>query len=258
MEGVEIGRDHAAGRRSTGMVVALAASGLSGMLLGGWINQSALLTVSPARAARAPASVDSSAILTPVLGAALVLLLVAALLVRRSGATVPDAVPRDPLTGLYLAPFVAESLRNQFAREDREGHSRVALVLIEIDRLDRLRERYGDGVMRDAVALLGRQIRSQVRLGDLPMRHADEHFAVYLQCDEREQAEAFCRRLAMLLAGDQLDLNGDVVKLTTNTAIALRETGEPLEALSDRAQGLLQRPPAVGAVSGDSGAAPAS
>lgn len=216
-------------------LLALVASGLLGILLGRWTNPVAEPGFQAAVGITPP--VPSGSFPVEAVTTLLVLLLVFLFWQRRSPST--DGSPRDRQTGLYQPAFVAESLRNQFAREDREGRSRVALVLIEIDDLDTLRGRYGRAAVESIGALLGRRIGSQVRVGDLPVRLNDSRFAVYLQCDELEQAAAFTRRVAMLLSRDQLEFRGDVVKLAIRSANVLRSPGESPESLLDRArQGL--------------------
>lgn len=216
-------------------LLAFLASGLLGMLLGRWTNP----VVEPGFGAPVVAAASGSPGQFPVEVVIVLSIVLVLLLLWRRRAPALDHSPRDRTTGLYQPAFVAESLRNQFARDDREGRSHLALVLIEIDDLETLRGRYGRTAVDSISALLGQRIGSQVRAGDLPMRVSDSRYAVYLQCDELEQAAAFSRRVAMLLSRDQLEFRGDVVKLTTRSVNVLRSPGESPDSLLERAgQGL--------------------
>ncbi len=141
---------------------------------------------------------------------------------------------RDPLTGLYRTDYVNEAVDQLVARDDRDGRSRLALILIEIDFLDDVRRRYGRSAVDELLVCVGRQVCGQSREEDLPMRDADRFF-VYLRCDELEQADAFSRRLSMLLSGEQFEVQGDVVKVSVSMGATMRQSGEPLESLQRRA-----------------------
>jgi GGDEF domain-containing protein len=83
--------------------------------------------------------------------------------------------------------------------------------------------------------LLGRLICGQTRDGDIPARHGERSILVYLHCAESEQAQAFGRRLSMLLSREQIDWRGDAIKVSISMGIAIREPGETLDALHQRA-----------------------
>lgn len=166
--------------------------------------------------------------------ALLAALLAGVLLVRVRRGTV-DATARDPVTTLYTRGYADEMVPRLMARDDRDGRSELALVLIGVDYLDEVRRRYGDRAVDEVMHLVGRQICGQARADDLPSRYDDVHLAVFLHCRETDQAVAFGRRLAMLLSGQQIDWHGDLIKVTVSMGVALRRTGESLEQLSGRA-----------------------
>ena len=230
MNGSEHALDDTRQTRRTALILAFLGIGMVGVALGGWVSSGG--GVSDGVDAIGQASGSSRLMLA---GAA-ALLSVAALMVWRTRRQVVDSITHDPRTGLYRPGFVEESLRNQLALEDRQARAGVALVLVEIDQLSRLRDRYGQSAVSEVSALVGRQLRSQARAGDLPTQSGDGQFAVYLQCEELEQAEAFCRRVAMLLARDQLEVNGDVFKVAARMGVAVRQAGESLDGLQQRAQ----------------------
>ena len=169
------------------------------------------------------------------LGIALLAALLAGVAFVRVRRGYADTIARDAVTALYTRQYVDEMVPRLMARDDRGGCSELALVLIGVDFLDDIRQRYGDRVVDEVMRLVGRQICGQARADDLPSRFDDTHFAVYLHCREADHAVAFGRRLAMLLSGQQLDWHGDLIKVTVSMGIALRETGESMEQLNARA-----------------------
>ena len=171
---------------------------------------------------------------TAVLALGFSLLLIACALLLRSRQDLLQSGLRDPCTGLYTALYAAEALPVLVARDDRTGQSRLVLVLVQIDGIDDIRRRYGGRAVDLVLGTAGRLIRSQTREDDLPVEPDDDGFAIFLHCEEPEQATAFCRRLATLLRSEQLEWNGDVIKVSASTRIAAREIGESIDALRQR------------------------
>ena len=217
------------------LFMAIMGVGLVGYVVGGWFTP-----------AGKSASITSSALVDKqilsdggasfaVLAVGFGLLLVASALLMRSRQSLAQAVMRDPLTGLYSRFYAAEALPGLFARDDRVGHSRLVLVRVEIDGLDDVRQRLGVSAAEFVLATVGRHIRSQTREDDLPVEPDGEGFAIYLHCEDAEQARAFCRRLATLLRSEQLDWGGEVVKISASMWIAVRQIGESSDDMHQRA-----------------------
>lgn len=162
------------------------------------------------------------------------LLLFASTLLLRSRQSLSQAVMRDPLTGLYSRFYAAEALPGLFARDDRAGRSRLVLVRVEIDGMDDVRRRYGSRAVALILGTVGRHIHSQSREDDLPVEPDGEGFAIYLHCEEAEQARAFCRRLATLLRSEQLEWEGDVIKVSASMWITVRQIGESEDEMQQR------------------------
>jgi diguanylate cyclase (GGDEF)-like protein len=152
----------------------------------------------------------------------------------------------DKLSGLHLEPSANEMVGRLVARDERAGRSEIALVVISIDGLEQLVARYGNEILKAALGLVGRQIRSQVRGSDIAFRIRPYLLGVYLHCEETEQASAFGRRIAMLLSTQQLEWQGDEIKLTVSMGIATRHAGEDLDQLRQRAERLRERADADG------------
>ena len=172
------------------------------------------------------------------LGAAVSLIGAAVMMARHVHRASIDGVLRDPASGLYRTGYVAEAVTQLTADDDREQRSRLALILIEIDFLEPMRQRYGRSAVDELLACVGRHVRGQARENDLPMRDGGR-FAVYLRCEELEQANAFSRRLSMLLSAEQYELQGDVIKVSVSIGAAMRSTGEALDSLQQRAAACL-------------------
>lgn len=200
------------------LLLMLIGIGLSGVMLGSWLNGERLV-------GGAVGSIRGAAVFLPL---GLLLVLTAAVFYFKTHAGAQDPASRDALTGLYTRDYADEMVRGLIARDDRSGHGALALMMLRVDALDEIRSRYGLAGVEQVMALVGSQIRGQTRGGDLASCDDRSTFAVYLHCDSIEQALAFGRRIAMLLSAQQLDLQGDVIKITLGIGASMRESAEPL------------------------------
>lgn len=202
--------------------MSLAAVGLVGLVLGAWFARSGA-TIATAQG-------------LPLWGLFAILVVIAggAWARTRRAAEVADA-HRDPVSGLYTQAYADEAVGAMIVRDDRAGGSRLALVLLRSDYDEQTHERYGDAGLRAERRFLGEQIRGQIRAGDLPSHLGDNMVAVYLGCEETEQALAFARRIGMLISGQQIDFHGDVIKVSASMGIVQRLPGESHDALVARA-----------------------
>lgn len=141
----------------------------------------------------------------------------------------------DAVSGLYVEGHGDELVSRLVARDDRAGRSATMLVVIRVDFLEQLIARYGKDVIDIVVHAVGHQIRDQIRTTDIAVQVPGYRFGIYLHCGEMEQAQAFCRRIAMLLQSRQIPWQGDELKLAISMVIAARVPGEPLGQLKQRA-----------------------
>ena len=141
----------------------------------------------------------------------------------------PDVL--DALTGLYKRDYADRMVQARLEENRVDAPLRVALVVMQLDPMDRIEARYGRAAVNELLRLLGAQIQGQVRSGDLAVRYTSRRLGVYLYCREIEQAQAFGRRIAMLSAAQQLDWQGDIIKVTVAMGIALHMPDETLAHL---------------------------
>lgn len=221
------------------MLLACVAIGLLGYVAGGGTRPAPGTTaVAPAFAAVqavARAGMTLNVAATAMLCMAGGLLLAAFGMLLRAERAREQSGARDPLTGLCTEAYLAEVLPGLVARDDRAGRSQLALIRVAIDLIEDVQRRYGRQAADLVLGSIGRHIRSQTREGDLAACLDREGFAIYLHCSEVEQAKAFCRRLGSLLASEQWDWRGGIIKVTASMGIALREPAEPIRALQARA-----------------------
>ena len=100
----------------------------------------------------------------------------------------------DALTGLKNRRFFDERLHEEFRRAQRYGDY-LSLIMIDLDNFKQVNDRFGhpagDGVLREAAAL----IRASIRDPDICARYGGEEFAVILPKTHMSGALAVAERI---------------------------------------------------------------
>lgn len=99
----------------------------------------------------------------------------------------------DPETGLLSRMALLEALPREFERARRYG-TPLSVLMLHIDGLRDVAERYGDVVTRELMADVGRRLPHSVRRADLTVRFGADVFLV-LSPVGAEDAAAGCERL---------------------------------------------------------------
>lgn len=100
----------------------------------------------------------------------------------------------DSLTGLANARRLFDSLDRELARSTRYGEP-LALVLVDLDGLKRVNDRFGHHAGDEAIRGLADVIRSQLRQTDLAARWGGDEFAVLAPSTSADAAVALAERI---------------------------------------------------------------
>ncbi len=119
--------------------------------------------------------------------------LLAAMLARiRQIEELEQLAGHDPLTGVANRRAFQEALERELARVRRHGGS-VGVVLLDLDELKPINDRFGHAAGDEAIVKVARQCRETVRAGDLVARLGGDEFAVVLP-----ETDALGARMAAL------------------------------------------------------------
>jgi len=139
--------------------------------------------------------------------------------VGRQADELADLSETDPLTGLTNARGLTDHLEAELARL-RRYHEPLSLLLLDLDGLKSINDRYGHRAGDDAIRSLGEVIRSQLRESDLGARWGGDEFAVLAPNTTKNAALALAERIRALLGRDgQLPLSGSVGVATVDPMI---------------------------------------
>lgn len=145
--------------------------------------------------------------------------------------TLAEEAAHDHLTGLVNRRYLAESLEREIARSRRSG-APLSLVLIDMDGLKELNDRFGHGTGDRAIVAVAAAMSERVRTGDILGRWGGDEFCAVLADTPLEGAMTVAERLR---AGVAADLPGTV------SVGAAEWHGESVEQLVHRADDALYR-----------------
>jgi len=145
----------------------------------------------------------------------------------------------DPLTGLANHRRLIEVIESELQRSRRTGRE-FALLLLDLDGLKAINDRYGHLVGSRAIKRLGDVLRSQCRSMDTAARYGGDEFAVLLTEATEDPALRVAARICERLAND-----GQEPQITVSVGVAVYprdgETVEKLLGAADRALYAMKR-----------------
>ncbi|MDE2594829.1 MAG: GGDEF domain-containing protein, partial [Burkholderiales bacterium] len=150
-----------------------------------------------------------------------------------------QAIKFDPLTQLYNRPHMNSLLEDESLRHDRTG-SGFCVALIDLDHFkainDQLGHQAGDGVLKRFSACAKQVLRETDTIG----RWGGEEF-VLLVPDIGSVAQGFkaVERLREMVQSQVLCKDDPARRVTFSAGLAIRQAGEPIAALLERADSAL-------------------
>jgi diguanylate cyclase (GGDEF)-like protein len=142
----------------------------------------------------------------------------------------------DPLTGLANYRRLLNVLENEIQRSRRTGRP-FAVLLLDLDGLKTVNDRYGHLVGSQALDRLANVLRVHSRAMDTPARYGGDEFALVLPEADSQAAERVARRICERLAAD-----GELPELSVSAGAAVfPQDGETLEKLLGAADRALYR-----------------
>jgi diguanylate cyclase (GGDEF)-like protein len=171
----------------------------------------------------------------------------------RWGETARRRAITDELTGLYNRRFLEDSVKDHFDH-DPAGHRRVALLMLDLDKIHAINEHHGilagDLVFRAVAEILNAQTRS----GDICARLAGDEFSVFLPDTDEEYARIVAENIREAVSKEEVmvpEKQGAVsrVPIFTRTSIGIAVAplhGKNLENLLTAADAALMHAKELG------------
>jgi diguanylate cyclase (GGDEF)-like protein len=153
---------------------------------------------------------------------------------RRATRALTKLACTDPLTGLSNRREFTRALDAEISRTSRTGRP-FAIVLLDLDGLKAINDRYGHGAGDRAIRRVANVLRASRRATDTAGRIGGDEFAVLLPESDQAHALLFLDRVRTLLAGHRR--SGTI---TVSGGVATHPwEGHTADALIARADSLL-------------------
>lgn len=145
----------------------------------------------------------------------------------------------DPLTGLFSRVYMHDTVQRLCDIHDRKGSDPVAALLLDIDHFKQINDSYGHNQGDEVLRQVSKQILQATRDGDVPVRLGGEEFIIFMTVGGKEQLLGSAERLREQIAAMNFELAGSQVQITISIGTAIRDYGETLENLIERADRVL-------------------
>jgi len=150
-----------------------------------------------------------------------------------------QALLLDPLTGtgnrLHLERRLAEEL--SFAQRHRQP---FGLLLLDLDHFKAVNDRHGHMVGDRVLARVGQALTASCRTEDAVFRYGGEEFCILVRGLGADKLMQMADRILGMVAGLEVNLDKEVLRITTSIGVAPLDLNAPPEAdsillLADRA-----------------------
>ncbi len=150
----------------------------------------------------------------------------------------------DPLTGLPTRSKFQESLEWEIGQATQHNR-RLALIMIEINSLEAINDRFGRPVAGQVIRAVGIRVRDMVRVSDLLARYDGQVFAALMPGVGWEIANRIADRVRSGVAARPFLIEGRQLPVTVSVGLSTLTSGEKLspgemifqaEARMDRAK----------------------
>ena len=109
----------------------------------------------------------------------------------------------DDLTGLHNRRMLYDVDKKISERRCTNGSTELTLLFIDLDDFGKLNKKYGDDIGDEALRLLGKTIRKNIRESDIAIRKGGDEFVIILMGSTPELAcETVVKRLELMLDGE--------------------------------------------------------
>jgi diguanylate cyclase (GGDEF)-like protein len=146
----------------------------------------------------------------------------------------------DRLTGLHNRIRLDEKLSQEIKRARRYG-SRIALVLIDVDRFKEINDRYGHLAGDQVLMRLGALIRDSLRETDAGGRWGGEEFLLVLPETGAAEAVRLAERIRQAFARERFRFEDEDIGLSVSCGVAEHRQGDDAETLFARTDRALYR-----------------
>jgi diguanylate cyclase (GGDEF)-like protein len=142
---------------------------------------------------------------------------------------------RDPLTGLFTRIYMQEVVQRLCDIQNRSSNSQVGLLMLDIDHFKRINDTHGHSQGDVVLRRVAEELLQVTRSSDIPVRLGGEEFAIFMGGDGVAKIALFAERLRVQVATLRFDPPIADQTVTVSIGVAIRQPGETLPDLIQRA-----------------------
>jgi len=166
--------------------------------------------------------------------------------IERLHAELSEQAIRDPLTGLLNRRYLSEMLTREIGRASREGYP-VSFVMLDIDGFKQINDVYGHATGDLILRVLGSQLLSQSRAGDIACRYGGDEFLLVLSNTDLDTATEMADRWRASFARSSTSVMGLDEAVSVSAGVATYPLhGETVEQVFAAADGAMYAAKAAG------------
>ena len=148
---------------------------------------------------------------------------------------------RDPLTGLFNRRYLEDTLVREISRAQR-GNYDIGFMLLDIDHFKQINDLYGHSAGDLVLMTLSKQLKSQIRVADIPCRIGGEEFLLVLPGMSEEMTQLRAEDFRKQIQAMRIPYEDNSLNLTASIGVAsYPKNGENWEGLYQTADQALYR-----------------
>lgn len=151
---------------------------------------------------------------------------------QRDVAHLREVAPLDSTTGMLDAPALAQRIRAWAAGEGGDDQV-LAGILLVIEGLEVVSERYGDDVADEVFAKVAEAVAADLRGADVVGRCGARELLVLLPGTDRSAADAVGRRLRTIATSTPVVVGSEVITVSVGCGVAMTSDGEQAAFVRD-------------------------
>lgn len=152
---------------------------------------------------------------------------------------------RDPLTGLPNRLLIEERLRGELARAERY-QAPVSVMLLDLDDFRNINRSCGHAAGDRMLKVIAGMIRSSIREADFIGRYGGEEFVVVFPETRVQDAMIIAEKLRVAISGSNFRYGERQISITASFGVTGCRSGDTVELLLERADGVLYEAKAAG------------
>ncbi|GAB4497425.1 MAG: hypothetical protein OHK0052_08990 [Anaerolineales bacterium] len=158
--------------------------------------------------------------------------------VRQQVEQLTEETLHDVLTGIGNRRYIESRISTALITQQMH-HIPAGILMLDVDFFKRVNDVYGHDVGDDVLRMIATTLRRNIRMHDLVGRWGGEEFVAVFENVDCKLLLRIAEKLRQMVAGSQLQTNGQTLQVTVSIGGTLLRQEDTLESAIKRADTLL-------------------